>query len=134
MEVLHTEARDVIAIVVPPSKNKPHFAGAAFVREGSRTRAATEAMFTDLITSRTSEGRLLLRYRDERTEVVLNLIDPGNYPIGMSRTPPCRVIECNPYYAVFQIGLGRKYSLPVKSISIRLDVLTDNPLVTQHSN
>jgi schlafen family protein len=133
MEVLHTEAGDVIAVLVPPSNNKPHFAGAAFVREGSRTRTATEAMFTDLITARTNEGRLLLRYKDEGTEVVLNVIDPGNYPNGMSRTPPCKVVECNPYYAAFKSQAGRTFSLSIKLISIRLDNVTGKPLVTEHS-
>jgi len=131
-QVIPHNGKHILAVRVPPSENKPHFSGQAYVRVGSISVGASEAMFTDLITSRTDEGRLLLQYRDKGIEVVLNQIDPTNYPYGMSRTPPCAVVKCDPYYAVFQIGKGRIFSLPVKLISIRLDPETGNPLVTEH--
>ena len=59
-------AKEILAVIVPPSTNKPHFAGLAFVREGSETIQASEAVFKDLIASQNDTVRQLQRFRGRR--------------------------------------------------------------------
>src|SRR5882724_2588775 len=58
-EVLNISGLEVVAVSVLPSRNRPHFTGPAYVRIGSESCEATEQMLTELIASRTDEGRLL---------------------------------------------------------------------------
>lgn len=49
----------ILAVVVGPSANRPHFAGLAYVRDGSRTIKASEQVFDQLIADRSSTVRAL---------------------------------------------------------------------------
>lgn len=53
----------ILAVMVPPSNKKPHFAGNAYVRQGSQTMPASEEMFKELIASQNDTVRQLQRFR-----------------------------------------------------------------------
>jgi hypothetical protein len=69
---------EILAVAVPPSSNKPHFSGAAWVRRGSETVRATPELYEGLIASRVDTVRLLERYKEK--QVVLSLI---SQPTGL---------------------------------------------------
>jgi predicted HTH transcriptional regulator len=52
--------KSCVAVLVPGSAERPHFAGRAFVRVGTQTKDASEAQFSELIASRNSKVRELL--------------------------------------------------------------------------
>ena len=57
---LSVEGKDVLAVVIGPSNEKPHFTGPAYVRLGSESVNATPAIYRDLISSRNEKaGRIL---------------------------------------------------------------------------
>jgi len=65
-EVLTDGQHKAVAVVVGPSVRKPHFAGAAYVRRGSGSVAATEDVYRDLLLSQDDKRRFL---QDGRSEV-----------------------------------------------------------------
>jgi hypothetical protein len=117
MEVL---PGSVIAVIISASKNKPHFAGAAYVRIGSTTCKASEAMFEDLITSRTGVGQLLLKLRDDGAELYVDKpywqADRKHY-----NRLTCTVAPCDPYQVLFRIVPGNEFSLPINELSARFE-------------
>jgi hypothetical protein len=48
-KVLKTDNVEFLAVLVPGSRSRPHFAGRSFVRVGSETRDASEAQFNELL-------------------------------------------------------------------------------------
>src|SRR5207245_5167625 len=56
---------EVLAVMVPFSKARPHFAGKAYVRRGSESIEASEEMFRELIASQNDKARKLLQYKSK---------------------------------------------------------------------
>jgi len=59
-EVLQRNGTSFIAVVIEPSRTKPHFSGAAYVRQGSQSVRATERLYDELILSRNDKARAIL--------------------------------------------------------------------------
>lgn len=57
--------RVIVAILVPPSSNRPHFSGPAYVRQGSQTVVANETVFRELIDNRHGKVQALRRMTQE---------------------------------------------------------------------
>ena len=51
-----------LAVIIPGSENRPHFAGQSYVRVGTETKAASESQFDTLIAQRDSKARKILEY------------------------------------------------------------------------
>ena len=124
IEVLH-ECQNVVAVVIPPSNNRPHFSGPAFVRRGSESVSASVAVFDELIYSRNSKVAQLLRYKSESIMVqVVGL----SHRLGQTRpvddthyqeSADCKITDCNAQYATFQmISSGTNFSEPIEHITI----------------
>jgi hypothetical protein len=60
--VLTHNARSCVAVVVPGSSERPHFAGRAFVRDGTQTKDASPQQFDALIASRSGKARRILEH------------------------------------------------------------------------
>ncbi len=61
--VLTPEAKDVLAVVVGSSTEKPHFSGPAYVRRGSESVNASREVYRDLISSRNEKAGRILELR-----------------------------------------------------------------------
>ena len=68
--ILSVSGKHVVAIVIPASTDKPHFAGAAYVRDGARTRRASEEQYAALIASRNSTAGALQRIGNATISIV----------------------------------------------------------------
>jgi hypothetical protein len=125
--VILTEHNNVVAVIVPPSTNRPHFTGVAYVRRGSESVAAPAEVFDELVHSRISKVARLLAFKKQHTIFrVIGLghklgetrrLDDVNYREVMQQ---CKVAECDPHYVRFQRidGDGRRFSEPLDNISI----------------
>ncbi len=60
------KGKEILAVIVPPSPNKPHFAGVAYMRKGSETFRASDVAFKELIASQNEKARRLLQWKDRR--------------------------------------------------------------------
>jgi hypothetical protein len=111
MEAIRKEGRDVIAVVIPESRDKPHFSGQAYVRRGSKSVAASKEMFEDLITSRTDVGRLLLKLKG--SEVIVQREGPyqGYRALG-------KIVSSDSYQVFIEAPAGNAFSLPLAFVSI----------------
>src|SRR6266849_9771904 len=51
MSVLEVDGKHIVAVEVTHSKEKPHFAGPAYIRSGPRSVKASDTLYRDLLTS-----------------------------------------------------------------------------------
>ena len=139
-EVHELDGKAVLVVSVPPSRKRPHFADAAYVREGSRTIRANERQFQDLITGRTSVAAELLRYRGQTVTVATAKAAPGfpeysvtKYGTNYSRfrTFDCQVLEVNSFFARF-LQDDTRFSEPLRNIEISYDEKQHRPLIIVH--
>ncbi|MGH8261351.1 MAG: AlbA family DNA-binding domain-containing protein [Steroidobacteraceae bacterium] len=137
MHVLPFEEKDVVAIVVPASARKPHFAGGAYIREGSRSVLASDRLYEDLIQSRKDKTRELIKYRNAQTVFSVRGINyrlGSQMPLGSGKKveeiPDCTVKECNGHTVTFfRLDLRESFSEALNRISIEWDVRKNRPRI-----
>ena len=106
-KVVECEGKHVVAVIVQPDHNRPHFAGPAYVRVGSESVRASESQFEELIASRNSKARALLEAKRKGELVSVSLWPMGFNDYIMRGIPEdCLVVECTAQLAVFQPRSG----------------------------
>ena len=65
-KVLRKDTNEFLAVLVPGSPARPHFAGRSYVRIGSETREASELQFTELLAQRNSKSSAILEWKGMR--------------------------------------------------------------------
>ena len=139
-EILPVNGKTVLAVVIPPSTTKPHFTGAAFIRDGSQSIQATPEIYNDLITSRHSKAFELLCFKGQRVTVFTRKRELGRPEFaavvqGTSyRGPPleeeCRVLRVTPFYVTLEvIGSGVSFSEPLRNVEMSYDNKKHQPLL-----
>lgn len=94
---LHLSAGSCLAVIIPGSDMRPHFAGKSYVRIGPEIREASEEQFETLIAERISKPRELLKWRGR--EITFRQVRIWN---GKTRDrlneSMLRVVGCNAFY------------------------------------
>jgi hypothetical protein len=116
----------VVAVVISETKNTPHFAGAAYLREGSETVEASAELFEDLIASRTDVGRAILKYKDEEISVRALRKELGKpEELGDARynaRHTCYIKGCNAHYVtLYDCGTGNTITEPLRNVTVSWD-------------
>ena len=124
-EVIECEGKNVLAVIVPESKNKPHFAGAAYVRVGSETENASKELFEELILSRNSKCREILRHKGQIFKVEAigrRLLSRRAVGSGHVESAECKIEECTAHYVRFiKVDSGVIFTIELDCISISYD-------------
>jgi len=139
-EILRVENTAILAVVIPPSSDKPHFAGPAYIRRGSESISASRELFQDLITSRISKAAELLRYVNQAVTVFTQKQQLGRPEFaemvaGTSlraggRSYDCIVQRVNPFFVtLFEPGSGTHFSEPLANVEISYDDAKHRPLL-----
>ncbi len=104
---LKVDGKDIVAIVVSASKDRPHFAGPAYVRQGSESVKASKRLFDEMVDARHSRVQAVLRMREVPAITVIGL----GHRLGSTRrdVPPsyregaeCKVIACDTQVVTLQ--------------------------------
>jgi hypothetical protein len=134
MVVLSLEEKWVLAVEVGYSPNKPHFAGPAFVRSGSRSVKASEGLYRDLLTSHCSPAGELLKCKGTHVTVrVINKKLGNRYPEwdpSVNREYECTVVRCDPFSVTFDLhGYGESCTESLDGIKLDWDSLKQRRMV-----
>ncbi len=126
-EVLTLEGKAVIAVVIPPSRDRPHFTGPAFIRVGSESIKANQAQYEDLVAGRIDKCREILRHKAKGLITVRGV----GYKLG-SKKPlhdaryveetECQIVNCTAHtVTLFQPATGREFSESMRGVEINRD-------------
>jgi predicted HTH transcriptional regulator len=122
-KILESDGKQFLAIIVPGSGSRPHFAGPSYIRRGSRTEVASESQFDELLAIRNAKSGEILKWNGKmisidwmRTEAV-ELMGP------VGRTGEQVISSCNAFYVTLtsQIGWPGSLSIPLKRVEVSFD-------------
>jgi predicted HTH transcriptional regulator len=120
-KIVNVEGQQVLAVIVPGSADRPHFAGQAYVREGSKSSVASKLQFEELIASRNSKVYEILKWKGK-----LVTLDLMNVPTALHATGAVissqaySVAECNQFYLTLDAGTFKR-SVPLDRVNISFD-------------
>lgn len=117
--------RACLAVVIPGSENRPHFAGRAYTRVGPSVRDASEQQFAELIASRNSKARAILEWKGREISIENFRSSSDQKPMAYPQPVTAVVIaDCNAHFVTFGLvvnGLVRPYSEPLSRIVLSFD-------------
>jgi hypothetical protein len=94
--VLAVDAQQVLAVIIPGSESRPHFAGPAYVRVGAQTVDGSEEKLAELIAQRNSKAYEILKWRGQSIMVLYRR------PDGVSSLYERRLIDCNQFFVTLE--------------------------------
>jgi hypothetical protein len=104
------EKKKFIAVVIYGSSDRPHFAGKAYIRDGTSSVEASKSQFERLIAMRTDKVSTILQWKDR--EVTLSYFSDEPYtmrPVEKD-TVAMRLYDCNQFW-VTVVALGNSPAL-----------------------
>jgi predicted HTH transcriptional regulator len=131
-KILNVGGKQVLAVIVPGSADRPHFAGQAYVREGSKSVVASKSQFEELIASRNSKVHEILRWKDKQITVVF-IGKPSIAQAVAHRNMEGKLVACTQFYVTVEINQAlRSYPLGMVDISFsdsdkRLELVVHAP-------
>jgi len=126
-EVLTPEGGPVLAVVIPASLNKPHFAGPTYIRRGSESVVASPEAFDDLVHSRNSKCAAVLKLKDK----VVTVLSLRHRP-GFARDIPaeCRVEAADPQTVRLRILRSDRFvTEPLDDVKVSYDEERHRPML-----
>jgi len=115
---INDNGRQALAVIIPGSPLRPHFAGLSYVRKGSVSIEATEEQYEELIASRTSKTAEILKWKGKIVTVhQLNTANAIRILGRVGGTMEMRVVACNAFYVTLRLGDNTSYTLTTIDIS-----------------
>jgi len=99
---LSNDGKECVAVIIPGSDLRPHFAGKAYIREGTQTKEASPEQVAALVAQTNSKTRELLAWAGKEITFATMSPAPHGYQDSYS-SGPVRVSAANSHYATFQI-------------------------------
>ena len=123
--VLTVEGKDVVAVVVDASADRPHFTGPAYIRQGSESVQASKAVFDAMVDARLSPVAAIQRLIGQTITVFAighrmgQLIHvQGDY----RESAECRVTACDAHLVTFlRLNDSWEFYEPVGRIELSRD-------------
>jgi len=113
-KALTKDGKSFLAVIIPGSALRPHFAGLSYVRDGSATKKASETQFNELIAQRNSKAYKILEWKG-KTIRIAHAYAGGS----QGASSPGTVVDCNQFYVTLGIG-NSTMSLPLSFFDIAL--------------
>jgi hypothetical protein len=118
-KIITDSGRQALAIVIPGSESRPHFAGLSYVRRGSESLESSEEQFSELIARRNSKTALLLQSKGKGVTVFIRTGD-SEIPWPTSTV----LVGCNQFYVTLKkFDHEPPHSFPLSRVEINFDNL-----------
>lgn len=116
MKVLDKDGKRFLAVIVPGSDKRPHFAGQAYIRNGSKSESASEDQFQRLIAQRNSKSYELLKWRGKSISTWTPTRTGAAYNPSTGYAGEAIVVDSNQFYVTLRHG-----HLPGSTVTYPLD-------------
>ncbi|MFZ1941707.1 MAG: helix-turn-helix domain-containing protein [Terracidiphilus sp.] len=119
-QTIQEDGRECLAVIIPGSIAKPHFAGPPFIRDGSRTVTASSERYESLLASRTSKAYELQRWEGKPITLHISRRQSGMAYVVNQNTVEAQVLGASQFYVTVFFN-NRKFSYPLNRIEISFD-------------
>jgi hypothetical protein len=126
MKVLEKDSKKFLVVIVKGSANRPHFAGQSYIRDGTKTIAASEKQFEAVIAQRNSKVYAILRWRGQTVSTVIpsrETMYAGTTQVVQEQRTPRTLINCDQFYVTLEsvTRSGDLVSYPLRLVEINYD-------------
>jgi hypothetical protein len=104
-KVVTKNGKRAIAVIIPGSERRPHFAGQAYVREGTSNEPASKEQFARLVASHLSVVRELLDWRGKSVSIWWPTRQGSGYGPSTGAVGSAKVADCNQFYLTLDNGV-----------------------------
>ena len=114
--ILDVNGKQVLAVIIPGSSERPHFAGQSYVRDGLKSVRASKDQFDRLIAARNSKTYHILQWKDKTILI-------GNIRRGEARPSSfgsAVIADCSQFWVTLKIGNGF-FALPLQRVELSFD-------------
>jgi Putative DNA-binding domain len=129
--ILEKDDKKFLAILVPGSPERPHFAGQSFVRDGTKSVVASESQFNALVTQRNNKAYEILKWKGKYitiTRVPRERLLQGSTVPQHNEVWKGKVLDCNLFYVsleAFQKHGTLALSIPLRLVDVNFDPKND---------
>jgi predicted HTH transcriptional regulator len=108
IRALTEQGKRIIAVIIEPSPNKPHFTGAAFMRVGNQSVEATESHLDEMIAARSSRAWPLVQAKQKGEKVTIITCPFGlqDYTVRSVPIPNYEIVSVTSQIARFRSATG----------------------------
>jgi Putative DNA-binding domain len=131
-KVLQRDGKQFLAVIVLGSENRPHFAGPAFIRDGSQSIPSSAKQFDTLIAERNSKVREIRKWIGKTVTFHSTASTASSKQhmlahqvLGSGRVLSGTVVDCNQFYVTAEGPRGHQISFPLRAVEITFDHATD---------
>jgi hypothetical protein len=122
-KIISENGGQALAVIIPGSELRPHFAGLSYVRKGSESIEASDQQFAALIAQRNSMAARILSWKDEKVTVMMDIpvIRPPLENTVTNRQFEAVVVDCDQFYVTLRQSDGVQRSFPLSRVEINFD-------------
>lgn len=116
-KVLYKGGKEFLAVLIPGSSERPHFAGHSYVRVGPETQKADDAQYREMLAQRQAKSFEILQSKGKVVTVEkVHAGRSGQYPSVAS------VVDCSQFYVTLSSGEPPSpYSVPLERVALSFD-------------
>jgi schlafen family protein len=119
--VVQDEGKECLAVIIPGSSERPHFAGPSYVRVGAETRQASEQQFNVLIAERSSKTYEIRKWIGKSVMLKGWNARSSKWVRGPALA---KVTDCNQFYVLVEHSSGA-WTYPLSRVDIGFDRKND---------
>jgi predicted HTH transcriptional regulator len=124
-KTISENGKQALAVIIPGSELRPHFAGLSYVRRGSQSDPASEEQFAELIAQRNGKTARILAWKDKAITIMQHAKQPTG--VGFNEMPwkeGTIVVNCDQFYVTVLVSpTGVPESFPLRDVEINRDNL-----------
>lgn len=134
LEVLEKNGKHIVAVEVFHSKERPHFSGPAYIRNGSQSIKASKEKFEELVATRNSKIYEIMKWKGKMVSVVAcgkKLGSTKRLQYSTYReSATCLIEKCTPYVITLsQPATGTWFKEPLNNITLSEDIKNNDRLM-----
>jgi predicted HTH transcriptional regulator len=127
-KMLRVDTSEFLAVIIPGSSERPHFAGKAYIRVGPETKEASDGQFDILVAQRLSKVYEIQKWKGKRVsvETMRHAHSPAISPVESEME---RIVEdCNQFYVSLSLpGVAPGHPQTVAHTLRLVEISFDHP-------
>jgi predicted HTH transcriptional regulator len=121
-KVFRRQDRECLAVIVPGSPDRPHYAGQPYVRIGSESKKADAEQFARMTAEHDPKAREILKRKGQVVTVELLNAPEAASRIGRSfGSSFSRIQDCNQFWVTLDDGRANVQSITLRRIELSFD-------------
>jgi len=121
-KVFRWQDRECLAVIIPGSADRPHYAGQPYIRVGAESKKASTEQVERLTAERDPKAREILKRKGQ--VVIVEMLNPPEAAFRLGRafgSTFSRIRDCNQFWVTLDDGRANVQSITLRRIELSFD-------------